>query len=130
MNKVRNAQNRAFTKSAYKYWSEDELNILFSHPELTAKALSELLPGRTPEAIACKRKHEGRWMHPERVLCVVCHERPIWLECGKANKMKLCKGCYLDEQEKRVAEANRHNALRQSEFKLRKRLEKQKHAKQ
>ncbi len=125
MNPKAKAQNGAFTKPTYNYWTEDELNILFTHPELSAKAMVELLPGRTAEAISCKRKSEGRWNHPERVLCAVCHQRPVWAECTKAAKMLLCKGCYLDEQEKRVAEANRHNALRQSEFKLRKRLEKQ-----
>ncbi len=115
----RDVANRTSTKSTYLFWTDEELEVIRSHPDFTAQELCELLPDRTVESIRRKRSRIGRFSYPDDSVCVLCRERPIWTESNKARHMMLCKGCFLKEMEKRNKEARHYNALRQSEFKLR-----------
>lgn len=108
------------THTCKKIWSPEELEILRSHPELSYKELSPLLPHRTPTAIRIMRSRIGRWASAVE-LCQVCSDRVVWAESARAESMGLCKGCYLHEMEHRKREDARANALRQSLFKERRR---------
>ncbi len=116
----RDDTNEASIKSTYKFWTDDELRIIRLHPGFTAQELCELLPGRTVDSIRSKRSRIGRYSYPEDSVCIVCRDRPLWAESSKASRMLLCKGCFLKEMDRRNKEARYYNALRQSEFKLRK----------
>lgn len=79
-----------------------------------------MLPGRSPKAVRSARMRFGRYnrsLAALGALCVSCDERPVWEESPKARSMRLCKGCYLDEVERRDAEEPRANAARQRRFK-------------
>ena len=96
-----------------------EIEYVQSHPEMTAREVSQGLPGRTPHAVEQIRSRYGRWPGSARSLCVECDERVVWAESPRARKMRLCKGCYLREMEMRESERLRANALRQRIYKSR-----------
>lgn len=101
-------------------WSEEELQTLRTHPEMTSRELSEILPGRSALAIRHMRARYGRWQAAIPI-CSVCGQRIVWTESARAKAMGLCKGCYLHEMEHRRREDARANALRQSLFKEKRR---------
>lgn len=83
-----------------------------AHPEMTAAELSAMLPGRTAKAVRRIRERHGRRVAGATPTCRACDARPVWEESPRARRMGLCKGCYLDEMERRSAEDARANALR------------------
>lgn len=95
-------------------WSDDEVAVITMNPGMTSVELSELLPGRSVRAIREKRKRVGRWRMAGRV-CVACDSRPVYAESAQAREWGLCKRCYLDERELRLAEERRNAAIRQRE---------------
>lgn len=101
-------------------WSDEELETLRTHPEMTSRELSEILPGRSALAIRHMRARRGRWQAAVPI-CSVCGQRVVWTESARAKSMGLCKGCYLHEMEHRRREDARANALRQSLFKEKRR---------
>lgn len=105
---------------ARRRWTEKELEILSSHPDMTSTELSELLPGRTSMAVRHMRMRHGRYI-PQAQLCSICTQRVVWTNSTRAKTMGLCKGCYLHEMENRDREDKRANALRQSLLKERRR---------
>lgn len=103
------------------YWTDNELEIIVNHPELSAKELRELfMPHRTEGAIRNKRHQLGRFFKGTIGTCKRCEERPIWTESAKAKAMGYCKGCYLDEMERRTAEDIRSARFRKREWEARK----------
>lgn len=83
-----------------------------AHPEMTAAELSAMLPGRTAKAVRRIRERHGRRRAGTAPPCQACDSRPVWEESPRARRMGLCKGCYLDEMERRSAEDARAGALR------------------
>lgn len=112
---IKHPQRHTCTK-----WSEEELQTLRTHPEMTSRELSEILPGRSALAIRHMRARYGRWQAAVPI-CSVCGQRIVWTESARAKAMGLCKGCYLHEMEHRRREDARANALRQSLFKEKRR---------
>lgn len=103
------------------YWSESEIEKLLDHPELTAGELRELfLPNRTEGSIRKKRHQLGRYRKGAVPTCKRCEERPVWTESAKAKAWGYCKGCYLDEMERRTAEDIRSARFRKREWEARK----------
>lgn len=95
------------------YWTKRELTIIAEHPEMTAKELHEsLLPARSIKAIRRQRERQGRFSGAPVPWCRCCDERPVWVESKRARELGLCKGCYLDEMDRRDEEAPRANARR------------------
>lgn len=93
----------------YRLWEPGELDEVLAHPEMTAAELASRLPGRTAKAVRRIRERHGRGSGP--AVCRLC-DRPVWAESARARRMGLCKGCYLDEMERREAEERRAGALR------------------
>ena len=112
---IKHPQRHTCTK-----WSDEELQTLRTHPEMTSRELSEILPGRSALAIRHMRARYGRWQAAIPI-CSVCGQRIVWTESARAKSMGLCKGCYLHEMEHRNKESARANALRQSLFKEKRR---------
>lgn len=83
-----------------------------AHPEMTAAELASILPWRTAKAVRRIRERHGRRRAGTAPPCRACDSRPVWEESPRARRMGLCKGCYLDEMERRAAEDARANALR------------------
>lgn len=97
-------------------WTDEELEFLKAHPEMTSRELSEILTNRTQLSIRHKRSQIGRWSSAVK-LCCVCGSRIVWAESMRARKLELCKGCYLHEMDMRTRENTHANAVRQSLFK-------------
>ena len=94
--------------------------MLWEHPEANAVELARMLPGRSAEAVRCARKRFGRYnraMADLSGVCVCCDARPVWEGSPRARAMRLCKGCFLEEMERREGERTRANAERQRRFK-------------
>lgn len=108
---------RAHGPSSRPRWSAQELQILRAHPDMTSGQLARLLPGRTPAAVRHMRMRAGRWGQPLGGLCICCDARPVWEESARAQAMRLCKGCYIEEMGRRLDEQPAANALRQKVFK-------------
>ena len=101
-------------------WSAEEEAILVANPGMTARELAALLPGRSVQAVKRHRSRTGPFPRKSARLCVRCDGRPVYAESPKAARWGLCKGCYLDERERRLAEARRDAAIRQRERTARK----------
>ena len=109
-------QVRNHTKHPHKWekWTKKEISILLDHPDMTAVELHKgYLPRHTPKAIQRMRERRGRYSAESKQLCCKCHTRPVWVESPAANRLGLCKGCYLDEEEQRLAEVKRDIRIRQ-----------------
>ena len=92
-------------------WTWKELEVMWSHPDLSSTELQDLLPRHTARAIRDQRRRHGRWkMAP---LCCVCGGRPVWVESPRAKRLGLCKGCFLDEERLRLEEDVESAAVRQ-----------------
>ena len=100
------------SRPLYRLWTPGELERVAAHPEMTAAELSAMLPGRTAKAVRRIRERHGRRVAGSTPTCRACDARPVWEESPRARRMGLCKGCYLDEMERRAAEDARANALR------------------
>ena len=85
---------------------------MLAHPEMTAAELAAMLPGRTAKAVRRIRERHGRRAAGSTPAGRCCDARPVWEESPRARRMGLCKGCYLDEMERRSAEDARAGALR------------------
>ena len=103
------------TKRTQKRVTEHDVLYVQSHPEMTAEEIGAWL-GRTARSVEHIRSRFGRHT-PRRGICWACDSRPVWEDSPDALKMGLCKGCYLDEMERREAEEPRDNAFRQRKFK-------------
>lgn len=84
-----------------------------AHPDWTADEIAAQL-GRTAPAVAYARRTYGRW-NPRSAdgLCIVCDERPVYVESEQARRLHLCKGCWLEEQRRRLEEESEAVRLRQ-----------------
>lgn len=100
-------------------WTWKELEVLWEHPDWTAKELHELLPTHSAQAIEKQRSRAGRWNKAKTPLCGKCEQRPVWLESTQARRYGLCKGCYIDEERMRQEDELKHMALRQQKMRLR-----------
>ena len=107
--------NPPTTKRTQKRVTEAEVRYVQSHPEMTAAEIGDWL-GRTARSVEHIRERFGR-AAPRRGICWACDARPVWEDSPEALKMGLCKGCYLDEMERREKEDVRDNAYRQRKFK-------------
>ena len=88
------------------------VRTMHDHSEMSAKELAALLH-TTPGAVRHARQRYGRF--GKSGLCSVCGKRPVWTESKRAARMNLCKGCFIEETEKRVAEAKAAATMRQHE---------------
>lgn len=95
-------------------WDDDAIRKLHAHPDWTAAQIAEWM-GTTTSSVSNARQKFGRFGTVADRLCVVCDARPVWIESPKARRLHLCKGCFLDEVERRMAEEDRSAALRQRE---------------
>lgn len=103
------------------YWTGAEIEKLLDHPDLTAGELRDMfLPNRTEMAIRKKRHQLGRYRKGTIPTCKRCEERPVWAESARAKSWGYCKGCYLDELERRTAEEIRSARFRKREWEARK----------
>lgn len=97
---------------------------MWAHPDWTARELAELLPRHSVAAIKEQRTRRGRYGGTP--ICCMCDERPVWLESPKAKRYGLCKGCFLDEERRRIEDEGRKAvALRQMRRKAKKRQQAQ-----
>lgn len=87
---------------------------------MTAAELGELL-GVSAWAVRHARARFGRYDSGADGLCRRCEDRPVWGESPRARKMGLCKGCYLEEMRKRLAEEREGAAVRQARKRSRER---------
>ena len=107
---VRNHTKRSHT---WEKWTKKEIAVLLSHPDMTAVELHKgFLPRHTPKAIQRMRERRGRYRQQTN-LCCKCHVRVVWVESASAKRLGLCKGCYLEEKERRALEKRRDATLRQ-----------------
>lgn len=70
--------------------------------------------GTTARSVEYARRTYGRFSKSTERLCVVCDERPVFIESPKARRLGLCKGCYLDELARRASEERESARLRQA----------------
>lgn len=95
-------------------WTEREIATIKRHPEMTARELASLLPGRSVQAVKRKRTRLGRFPKREDAgLCVACDERPIWAESAHGRAWRMCKGCTLSEEQRRLDEESSAALVRQ-----------------
>ena len=100
------------TKSPKRRFSDEELAYIQAHPLDTAAEIAEAL-GRSKCSVDHARSRYGR-ADRARMVCWKCEERPVWRESRQASEAGMCKGCWLDEVERRLAEEPRANAVRQA----------------
>ena len=108
-------------------WQWHELQTVWRHPDMTAEELSELLPGRTPQAIRHVRMRQGRWRTEGVVpLCQRCGEHPVFVEDQQARRWGLCRECaqaekeWRDRNDERLARENAARRQRRHKRKGRK----------
>ena len=94
-------------------WTWREIEVMWQHPDMTARELHELIPRHTPQAIEKQRYRMGRWHRDAAPLCCRCEDRPVWMESAKAKRYGLCKGCFLDEERMRLEERAKADAVKQ-----------------
>lgn len=106
-------------------WTSHEDDLIWSHPDWTARELGDVLPRHSVSAILSHRSRIGRWRPDAVPLCQRCGEHPVWVESADGERWGLCRRCTLDEREWRLrhkAELDqRDNALRQAKFKRQRR---------
>lgn len=102
------------SKQTRYVWTDDRIAILQGHPDWTAEELADELE-TTPASVAYARRTYGRFAPAGAVgLCVVCDRRPVYVESPEAKRLKLCKGCWLEEQRRRLEEGPEAVRLRQA----------------
>ena len=94
-------------------WSAEDVATLHAHPDWTAAELAEAL-GVTEASVKYARRTYGRWSSNASGLCVSCDQRPVYVESKEARRLGLCKGCWLEEQRKRLEEDAESTRLRQA----------------
>ena len=99
-------------RKGYRPWTPEMVRTMQAHPDMTAAELAGLL-GATPSAVRHARQRYGRFSTGADLMCASCGERPVWDGSRSAKRMRLCKGCYLDEMERRAAEARAYATARQ-----------------
>ena len=109
--------SKSHKSHSYYRWNAKDIRYLQSHAYMTARELANHF-GCTVNSVNWARKHYGRYDAPSaRYMCVACEERVVWEESKSARRLRLCKGCYLKEQEMRSREELRANAARQRTYK-------------
>lgn len=83
------------------------------HPDLTASEIAELL-GTTKASVEYARRTYGRFYTGGDRICVKCDERPVFIESPQARRLHLCKGCWQEEQRRRLEEEPEAVRLRQA----------------
>lgn len=111
-------------KRSGRFWGWSEICTMWDHPDWTARELADEL-GRTEQSVRHMRMRYGRYNSSRTPICSKCGERPVWVESVHARRLGLCKGCYLDEEEMRIRDAKRNDALRQMRMHARRRGEEQ-----
>ena len=96
-----------------KKWDAEAVRVLHAHPDWTCEELAEVL-GTTAKSVESARHRFGRFGGNADALCVVCDSRPVFAESRQAKRMRLCKGCYLKERERRLQEERESVAVRQA----------------
>ena len=109
-------------------WAYRECETVWRHPDMTASELSEMLPGRTPEAVKGFRKRWGRYrLTGVTPLCQKCGAHPVNVRDPEARRWGLCMECAIVEREYRDMHADelrrRNDARRQRKCNERKRKE-------
>lgn len=107
--------------SSRQPWTWSELCTVWDHYDWTAKEVAELLPGRSPKSVERARDRYGRYRTGRVPICARCGERPVWEESPHARHLGLCMSCYLDEEEMRLKDRKRNDALRQRRMRERRR---------
>lgn len=102
------------------YWTWKELDTMWRHPEWTAEELHEIIPRHSARGIRQQRMRSGRFRPSAVPLCCRCEERPVWMESQKARRYELCKGCFIEEERRRLEDEAGYAALRQMEQRRRK----------
>lgn len=102
-------------------WTWRELCVVWDHPDWTAADVAGLLDDRSAKAVRRVRERYGRYRTGRVPVCSKCGERPVWEESAHARRLGLCKGCYLDEEEMRLKDRKRNDALRQRRMRDRRR---------
>lgn len=111
----KNGKDSPNTKRTRRRLTEFEVGYVLDHPFDTAESIAAWL-GRSASSVAHIRERYGR-SRARRGICWKCDARPVWESSPEALKMGLCKGCYLDEMERREQEDVRDNAYRQRKHK-------------
>lgn len=95
-------------------WSAEEVAVLQGHPDWTAEELAQSM-GVTVGSVEYARKRYGRYAPRGAAgLCVVCDARPVYVESPEAKRLGLCKGCWQEEQRRRLEEEPEAVRLRQA----------------
>lgn len=109
----------------WKGWTSHEDDLIWSHPDWTARELAEILPRHTLRAILVHRSRIGRYRPDATPLCQRCGDHPVWTGSRDGQRWGLCRQCTLDEREWRLRHGadldQRDNALRQARWKRRRR---------
>lgn len=114
-------------KRRWERWTRHEDELIWSHPDWTARELREVLPHHSEGAIRMRRARIGRYRPRFAPLCQRCNDHPVWTASADGRRWGLCRRCTLDEREWRVRHRGeldvRDNAIRQARFKDRRRRE-------
>lgn len=112
-------------RSGWVGWTAHEDDLIWSHPDWTARELHSILPRHSVSAILTHRSRIGRWRPSATPLCQRCGEHPVWAESADGVRWGLCRQCTLDERDWRVRHRGeldrRDNAIRQAKFKRQRR---------
>ncbi len=105
----------------WNIWTSHEDDLIWSHPDWTARELADVLPRHTVPAIRMHRSRIGRYRPTATPLCQRCGEHPVWTAARDGSRWGLCRQCTLDEREWRVRHRGEHerrdNAIRQAKWK-------------
>ena len=104
-------------------WTSHENDLIWSHPDWTARELHDIIPRHSQQAIKRHRARIGRFRPTAIPLCQRCGEHPIWVGSPDGQRWGLCRQCTLDEREWRLRHRRdldrRDNAIRQASWKRR-----------
>ena len=109
------AENRQSLRQVKnRTWTPDRVSFMQGHPDWTAALIAQEM-GTTVGAVEYARKRYGRFAPADASgLCVVCDERPVFEASREAERLRLCKGCWLKERQQRIDEERESARLRQA----------------
>lgn len=95
-------------------WTDEDIAVMQGHADWSAEEIAAEL-GTTTGSVEYARKRYGRFPPRDASgLCVVCDSRPVYAESPEAKRLGLCKGCWQEEQRKRLEEEPEAVRLRQA----------------